>query len=739
MLVQFQAQPGVMNFANYCQRPETNLKYLHFPLSGNCERHLWIRTIFEQSSISIMGSNPKRTVTVQMVPVVDTLGNKEPNANWSKEPNSRLPQVCANPSLTSPVLHQDSVSLTASSDTTARPQISIEPESGSGVISEKPGGEPKSERVTGGAQQMSVTGQSVSEAGGGPRDANANMKMLRLADEKEVREAGVASAVSASKVNERGRDCRVSAAKEERSPATGDNNVKAGNLNQPCESRDPPFEPQRDIKRMELAPLNKDSAVPHAHCEPDHIHSCPKISPQETPQQKQSAEHPAAGSRTAPLEAKGSETGLTNLKPPETDLPPVKNPPVPSDKRQSVSSQMDPSAPLPAKQNMAACGQVAVDVSQLHSAVSKGQQHPCKQYREASTMTFPPSSTPAKQRQDMEVQAVANTCSKAVATSPSLMPFASSRRQSGGAAAGEEEQSMAVVCQVARGVAENQTYVGSHDPKPERITVEAEMCSKRNTSSDAKDSTTGHCNTQPVYQINFDHSGHTEKGESGGSQKSGVDVQAPAVTTATAEAPRSEAPHQTPAATKASSADSNKVAPCQAVAAAVAGPKQTATTAAAAAATTVNAASGAGVPKNKAGGAEEKAGAKPPPKEAKSGKRNVEPERKEEEDQQPGKERGKSVHDVVWDEQGMTWEVYGASVDPESLGFAIQSHLQCKIKEQERKLMAQTSLRKSVSEVDSPRHGRKSKRRQQNIFRSMLQNVRRPNCCVRPPPSSVLE
>uniref|UniRef100_A0A3Q1FZX4 G protein-regulated inducer of neurite outgrowth 3-like n=1 Tax=Acanthochromis polyacanthus TaxID=80966 RepID=A0A3Q1FZX4_9TELE len=111
----------------------------------------------------------------------------------------------------------------------------------------------------------------------------------------------------------------------------------------------------------------------------------------------------------------------------------------------------------------------------------------------------------------------------------------------------------------------------------------------------------------------------------------------------------------------------------------------------------------------------------------------------DEEDEQSGKQKDKSVHDVVWDEQGMTWEVYGASVDPESLGFAIQSHLQCKIKEQERKLIAQTSFRKSISGPDSPRHGRKNKRRQQNIFRSMLQNVRRPNCCVRPPPSSVLE
>ncbi|KAG2465857.1 G protein-regulated inducer of neurite outgrowth 3 [Polypterus senegalus] len=95
----------------------------------------------------------------------------------------------------------------------------------------------------------------------------------------------------------------------------------------------------------------------------------------------------------------------------------------------------------------------------------------------------------------------------------------------------------------------------------------------------------------------------------------------------------------------------------------------------------------------------------------------------------------KRVRDVVWDEQGMTWEVYGASLDPESLGFAIQSHLQSKIKEHERHIITQT--RKSVSSATSP--SKRQKRRQQNIFRSVLQNVRRPNCCVRPPPSSVLD
>lgn len=685
-----------------------------------------------------MGSNPKRTVTVQMVPqlpVADTLGNKEPNANWSKESNSRLSQVCVNPTLTSPDLHRDGVSLNASpTDATTHPRVSTSAgsESGVGALSQKPGGETESELVTGGAQQMSVTSQSGSEAGGDPRDSNANMKMLRLADEKEICGAGVPSAVSASKVNEPGRDCSVSAAKEERLPVREDNNKyvspKTGNLNQPPELRDAPIQQRRDDEKNTPVPVNKDCAVPHVLREPDHINSCPKISPRETPN---SMAHPAAplGSRTASSDTKGPQTGLANKNsaPPETNVPPVTKPAVSSDKTQPVSPQMDASTPPPAKQNMAACGQVAADVIQLHTAVSNGQQHHCKQYREASTMTFPASSTPVKQHHDMEVQAVANTCSKAVATSPSLLPLSLSRRQSGGDTTREEEQSMAVVHQAAPGAVQHQLHVRSSDTKSERI--KAEMGTKQNISSDAKDSATSRCNTQPVYQISIDQSKPTEQGEPGSSR---VEVQAPAVKTVTTEALRSGAPQQTPAATKASSADSSKAAACQAVAAVATSATTTSTT-------TVNAASKSGVPKNKAGSPEEKSGAKVLPKEAKSGRRNVEPERKEEETQQSEKERGKSVHDVVWDEQGMTWEVYGASVDPESLGFAIQSHLQCKIKEQERKLMAQTSLRKSVPGVDSPRHRRKSKRRQQNIFRSMLQNVRRPNCCVRPPPSSVLE
>ncbi|XP_063277436.1 G protein-regulated inducer of neurite outgrowth 3-like [Prinia subflava] len=99
--------------------------------------------------------------------------------------------------------------------------------------------------------------------------------------------------------------------------------------------------------------------------------------------------------------------------------------------------------------------------------------------------------------------------------------------------------------------------------------------------------------------------------------------------------------------------------------------------------------------------------------------------------------KSKHVRDVVWDEQGMTWEVYGASLDPESLGIAIQNHLQRQIWEHEKLIWAQNSqTRKSISSDTS---SNKKLKGRQHMFQSMLQNFRRPNCCIRPAPSSVLD
>ncbi|XP_069834420.1 G protein-regulated inducer of neurite outgrowth 3 [Dendropsophus ebraccatus] len=101
------------------------------------------------------------------------------------------------------------------------------------------------------------------------------------------------------------------------------------------------------------------------------------------------------------------------------------------------------------------------------------------------------------------------------------------------------------------------------------------------------------------------------------------------------------------------------------------------------------------------------------------------------------KQPEKSVKDVVWDEQGMTWEVYGASMDPEALGIAIQNHLQRQIREHEKMIRAQ--LKQNRKSICSDSSGKKHKRRQHRVFQSILKNFRRPNCCSHPPPSAVLE
>ncbi|XP_034744007.1 G protein-regulated inducer of neurite outgrowth 3 [Etheostoma cragini] len=725
-----------------------------------------------------MGTNPKRTVTVQMVPqvaVVDTLGNKESNANWAKEPNLKLSHVSPKPTHTSPDHKQDNSSLTNSPANTTQKTASKGGEPVNSTVSDKPGptndNQTKSELGTGGDQLMqdqSLTGQSVGDAGGDQRDSNANVKMLSLAAEKDICKANELSALSASKVDTQTNACRIkgpSAAEEKCAKLTSsakaaaredsNKNVSPNNKNlNACEKRHTTSEPQQDNKRIILSPKNKDTAEPQKYQEPDHSRRCSQssVSLQETPKPHQSKETTTLSGTTPPSMSKDAEAESTykiscsTL--PEKDLLPAKKPTFSSDKHQPVSSQKDPSTLPQATQNMPADGKVSEEASKTDTAVHEEQQH-CKLFKEASTMTLSPSSTAVRQCHDMEVQAVANMCSKAVATSPSLLPFTGPRRPSDGAVPREATLSLALVYQEDRGVSTSSTSA-STDPRSERLTVEAEMCTNQNagvvshseTLSQQQDKRLGAkakepgstvCKTQPVYQINIEHSNPKETEKTGNFQvKTGA--QKSSAKTAPAEAPSlpSVTAPETAGATKSGCVDSKAAALSKVTV--TSGPSKALPTT-----TATNTTSKPAVTAKKAESPKQKAkgGGKAPKKEKKSGKQKIEPERKDKDDSQKQKEKG--VHDVVWDEQGMTWEVYGASVDPESLGFAIQSHLQCKIKEQERKLIVRTSFRKSVSGVDSPGHSKKNKRRQQNIFRSMLQNVRRPNCCMRRPPSSVLE
>lgn len=86
-------------------------------------------------------------------------------------------------------------------------------------------------------------------------------------------------------------------------------------------------------------------------------------------------------------------------------------------------------------------------------------------------------------------------------------------------------------------------------------------------------------------------------------------------------------------------------------------------------------------------------------------------------DEEGFKEQTEKPPEVLWDKQGMTWEVYGASVDLESLGMAIQSHLEMKIREQERHIRI---LRKSICSNNSFARDKQKRRRRRFL-----------GCCVK--------
>ncbi|NXM17986.1 GRIN1 protein, partial [Ploceus nigricollis] len=89
------------------------------------------------------------------------------------------------------------------------------------------------------------------------------------------------------------------------------------------------------------------------------------------------------------------------------------------------------------------------------------------------------------------------------------------------------------------------------------------------------------------------------------------------------------------------------------------------------------------------------------------------------------------IREVSWDEKGMTWEVYGASMEVEVLGMAIQKHLEKQIEERQVVVTPQTTRTGSVK--GGPRKG--EAKRQPSVFRALLQNVRRPRCCSRAGPA----
>ncbi|MBN3320619.1 GRIN1 protein, partial [Atractosteus spatula] len=102
------------------------------------------------------------------------------------------------------------------------------------------------------------------------------------------------------------------------------------------------------------------------------------------------------------------------------------------------------------------------------------------------------------------------------------------------------------------------------------------------------------------------------------------------------------------------------------------------------------------------------------------------------EDDQP-----EPVREVRWDEKGMTWEVYGAAMEVEVLGMAIQKHLEKQIEEHGKPppllplaATPNTAVNRTGS-LKGPVKALQEKRQHRNPFRVVLQNIRRPRCCAR--------
>lgn len=82
------------------------------------------------------------------------------------------------------------------------------------------------------------------------------------------------------------------------------------------------------------------------------------------------------------------------------------------------------------------------------------------------------------------------------------------------------------------------------------------------------------------------------------------------------------------------------------------------------------------------------------------------------------------VKEVKWDAEGMTWEVYGASLDPEELGLAIQKHLEMQIKE-----TASRASQLSRQDTNTSCHSNNGTCRRKRG--GVMGSIRTPACCAR--------
>ncbi len=664
--------------------------------------------------------NPKRTVTVQMMPQltnIDVLGNKELNANWDIEPKLTLNQDCSSGQKTKP--DQDNVHLKSSikdSHTTLLGGTVLEDKNMSSRDSEDHR-QPQNSHTN-----MKTTGQCARNAEGREieRDTISNLKT--------VLSTSSPSSTDTHNKDKNGNSTTKTLEKEQHEPKA---QSKASVVEETSAIKETLH---IQMPSQALASLQKDSSPSTNNT----IKDLPLLSQSKDSGCTTSSSPSELVSTTNAPKTNHSQVAITETSQPasgtSTKTPQpheIHQTPTKQDKCSNDCSKKDFKPPgtsqdISSVHTMESSTSNASHIEVINEEVqtqgtSPEEQKPvhCKLYREASTMTSAVElgNRPSMQRHDAEVQAVATVCSQSTATSPSLLPLQPHRRAVG--LLHEETDSIAAVIE-EKTTSEmycNTPSVVSSSTKPPQsgtviVHVDADLQEESKLGAKPKEplhnSQSGFSPLQPVYQINIETCSQTKQSnettchlQTQGSPTSGPHnaacVQKPIAASNQACKDLQEKSAKPPASKSKIPNEAGSAKP----------PKDI---------TTATPPTSSSTPQSKKTDRQQQGASKLKP----------------EKDDQEAKQSTKSMHEVMWDEQGMTWEVYGASVDLESLGFAIQSHLQCKIKEHE-KIITQTVLRKSLS---SP-PGKKNNRRQVNInFRSMFQNVRRPNCCARP---SVLE
>ncbi|XP_016124795.1 G protein-regulated inducer of neurite outgrowth 3-like [Sinocyclocheilus grahami] len=672
--------------------------------------------------------NPKRTVTVQMMPQlasIDVLGDMELNANWDIEPKLTLNQDCSSGKKTKP--DQDNMHLTSSvkdSHTTLLGGTVLEDKNMSSHGSEDHR-KPKNSHTN-----MKTSGQCARNAEGTrtERDTNSNLKT--------VLSASSPSSTATYNKEKNGNSTTKTLENEQHEPKTQSKASVAEETSAIKETlhNKMPSQAQASLRKNSSPSTNNTIKDMPLLSESKYAGCTTSITISSTPSELAStANAPKTNhSRVATTETSQPAPG-TSIKTPQPHE--IHHTPVKEDrfsnaclkkdfKLPGTSQETSSGHPLESSTSNASISihTKVIDEEVQTLGASPEEQKPvhCRLYREASTMTSAVQfgNQPDTQRNDVEVQAVPTVCSQSTATSPSLLSLQPHRRSVG--LLPEETDSIAEVVEV-KTTSEIYCYtpsVVSSSTKPPQsgtvmVHVDADLQEESKLGANPKEplhnSQKGFSPLQPVYQINIETCSQTKQSnettcqlQSQGSPGSGPHnvacVQEPNATSDQACKNLPEKSAKPPASKSKLPKEAGSAKPSMDI-------------------TTATPPTSSSTPQSKKRDRQQQGASK------------LEPEK----DDQEAKQSKKSVHDVMWDEQGMTWEVYGASVDLESLGFAIQSHLQCKIKEHEKKIFTQTTLRKSLS---SP-PGKKNKRRQVNVnFRSMFQNVRRPNCCSR---QSVLE